>query len=72
MDDNMYHGIVIYWNERDGYGFFQVDGLPDVFFHITDVENATGRQINKGDQAVFHVYNSPQRNRCHARVVVFE
>jgi CspA family cold shock protein len=49
-------GAVKWFNETKGYGFIQPDGGgKDVFVHISAVERAGLRSLNKGDKISYEV-----------------
>ena len=49
-------GTVKWFNETKGYGFIQPDnGGPDVFVHISAVEQAGMRSLNEGQKISFEV-----------------
>ncbi len=44
-------GVVKWFNPTKGYGFIQPeDGSPDVFVHISDVQNAGLGTLNEGQR----------------------
>ena len=59
-------GTVKFFNETKGYGFIQPDdGGQDSFVHITDVERAGLRTLNR-DQKVSYEVEQDQRGKSRA------
>ncbi len=59
-------GTVKFFNESKGYGFIQPDeGGNDAFVHITAVERAGMRTLNK-DQRVSYDLEDDQRGKSSA------
>ena len=59
-------GTVKYFNETKGFGFIQPDdGGQDAFVHITAVEQAGMRTLNK-DQKVSYDLEQDQRGKTKA------
>jgi len=59
-------GTVKFFNEQKGYGFIQPeDGSTDAFVHISAVEQAGLRTLNK-DQRVSYEIERDQRGRDKA------
>jgi cold shock protein len=59
-------GTVKFFNETKGYGFIQPDdGSPDSFVHISDVERAGLRTLNR-DQKVSYEVEQDQRGKSRA------
>ncbi len=49
-------GTVKWFNSDKGYGFIQPDGAgPDVFVHISAVEQAGMRSLNEGQKISYEV-----------------
>jgi CspA family cold shock protein len=69
QDKEMTHmptGIVKFFNETKGYGFIQPDdGGPDSFVHISDVERAGLRTLNR-DQKVSYEVEQDERGKSRA------
>ena len=63
-------GTVKFFNEAKGYGFIQPDdGGQDSFVHITDVERAGLRTLNR-DQKVSYEVEQDQRGKSRAINIV--
>lgn len=63
-------GTVKFFNETKGYGFIQPDdGGQDSFVHITDVERAGLRTLNR-DQKVSYEVEQDQRGKSRAVNIV--
>lgn len=59
-------GTVKFFNEQKGYGFIQPDdGGTDSFVHITDVERAGLRTLNR-DQKVSYEVETDERGKSRA------
>ena len=59
-------GTVKFFNESKGYGFIQPDdGGQDSFVHITDVERAGLRTLNR-DQKVSYEVEQDERGKSRA------
>lgn len=59
-------GTVKFFNESKGYGFIQPDdGGPDSFVHISDVERAGLRTLDR-DQKVTYDVEQDQRGKSKA------
>jgi len=59
-------GTVKFFNETKGYGFIQPDdGGTDSFVHITDVEKAGLRTLNR-DQKISYDVEQDQRGKSRA------
>lgn len=59
-------GTVKFFNETKGYGFIQPDdGGTDSFVHITDVERAGLRTLNR-DQKVSYEVETDDRGKSRA------
>lgn len=49
-------GIVKWFSHSKGYGFIQPeDGSPDVFVHISSVQKAGFRSLNKGQRVAYEL-----------------
>lgn len=58
-------GIVKWFSQTKGYGFIQPeDGSPDVFVHISAVQDAGFRSLNKGQRIAYSL--ETKRNRVSA------
>lgn len=54
-------GTVKWFNPTKGFGFIQPDnGGPDVFVHISAVEQAGMRQLNEGQKVSFELEQGRQ------------
>jgi CspA family cold shock protein len=54
-------GTVKWFNPTKGFGFIQPDtGGPDVFVHISAVEQAGMRQLNEGQKVSFELERGRQ------------
>jgi CspA family cold shock protein len=59
-------GTVKFFNEQKGYGFIQPDdGGTDSFVHITDVERAGLRTLNR-DQKISYDVETDERGKSRA------
>ncbi|MDR1494791.1 MAG: cold-shock protein [Rickettsiales bacterium] len=55
-------GKVKWFNQAKGYGFIQPDaGGPDVFLHITALEDAGIRSLNENEKVEYETANSKGR-----------
>jgi CspA family cold shock protein len=55
-------GKVKWFNQAKGYGFIQPDaGGPDVFLHITALEDAGIRSLNENEKVEFETASSKGR-----------
>lgn len=62
----MLTGIVKFFKEDKGYGFFRRDdGEGDVFFHIRELRKAGLDGMNEGEKASFDVENSSKGTRAY-------
>ncbi len=51
----MANGIVKWFDDRNGFGFIEQQGGPDVFVHHSGI-NATGfKSLSEGDQVNFDI-----------------
>ena len=49
-------GTVKFFNANKGYGFIRPDaGGPDIFVHITAVEQAGLKSLNEGQKVAFEI-----------------
>jgi CspA family cold shock protein len=52
-------GTIKWFNQTKGYGFIQPDAKgPDVFLHITALEEAGIRSLNENDRVEFDTVNN--------------
>lgn len=58
-------GIVKWFSQSKGYGFIQPeDGSPDVFVHISAVQDSGFRTLNKGQRVAYSL--ETKKNRVSA------
>ena len=61
-------GTVKFFNAQKGYGFIAPeDGSPDVFVHISAVEQAGMRTLNEGQRVSFDVVTDQRRGKTNAQ-----
>ena len=60
-------GTVKFFNAQKGFGFIVQDrGGPDVFVHISAVEQAGIRNLNEGQKLSFDVQTDQRSGKCAA------
>ena len=60
-------GTVKWFNSDKGYGFIQPDGAgPDVFVHISAVEQAGLRNLNEGQKVSYEVVADKRSGKASA------
>ena len=60
-------GTVKFFNAQKGFGFIvQDDGGPDVFVHISAVENAGMSNLAEGQKLSFEIQTDPRRGKSSA------
>ncbi len=60
-------GTVKFFNSQKGFGFIEVDGGgPDVFVHISEVENSGLDTLSDGQKVSFETKMDPQKGKSNA------
>jgi cold shock protein len=60
-------GTVKFFNAQKGFGFIvQDDGGPDVFVHISAVENSGMSNLAEGQKLSFEIQTDPRRGKTSA------
>ena len=60
-------GTVKWFNGEKGYGFIQPDqGGPDVFVHVSAVEQAGMRSLNEGQKVRYDVMEDKRKGKSSA------
>jgi len=60
-------GTVKFFNAAKGFGFIQPeDGSPDVFVHVSAVQQAGMTTLNEGQRLSFDAINDPRRGKSAA------
>jgi len=60
-------GTVKFFNAQKGFGFIEVDGGgPDVFVHISEVENSGMDTLSDGQKVSFETKMDPKRGKSNA------
>ena len=60
-------GTVKFFNEQKGFGFIVVDGGgPDVFVHISAVEQAGMSSLREGQKVSFETKMDPRKGKSSA------
>jgi CspA family cold shock protein len=63
-------GVVKFFNQGRGYGFIQPDdGGPDVFLHITALEQAGISSVAEGSKVSFEAVMDPRKGKTNAQNV---
>jgi CspA family cold shock protein len=61
-------GTVKFFNTQKGYGFIAPeDGSPDVFVHISAVEQAHMSTLHEGQRVSFDVVTDQRRGKTNAQ-----
>ena len=61
-------GTVKFFNTQKGFGFIAPeDGSPDVFVHISAVEQAGMRALHEGQRLSFDVVTDQRRGKTNAQ-----
>ena len=61
-------GTVKFFNAQKGYGFIAPeDGSPDVFVHISAVEQAGMSTLHEGQRVSFDVVTDQRRGKTNAQ-----
>jgi CspA family cold shock protein len=61
-------GTVKFFNTQKGYGFIAPeDGSPDVFVHISAVEQAGMSTLHEGQRVSFDVVTDQRRGKTNAQ-----
>jgi CspA family cold shock protein len=61
-------GTVKFFNAQKGYGFIAPqDGSPDVFVHISAVEQAGMSTLHEGQKVSFDVVTDQRRGKTNAQ-----
>ena len=53
-------GIVKWYNIAKGYGFIGYDGGDDVFVHVSSIQMAEYKRIEKGQRVEFSIVEGPK------------
>lgn len=60
-------GTVKWFNTQKGFGFIVPDeGGPDIFVHITAVEQAGLRTLNEGQKVTYDIHVDDKRGKSSA------
>ena len=60
-------GTVKWFNQTKGFGFIEPEvGGPDVFVHISAVEQAGMSSLNEGQKVQYDIERDERRGRTHA------
>ena len=60
-------GTVKFFNTQKGFGFIEVDGGgPDVFVHISEVENSGMDSLSDGQKVSFETKMDPKKGKPNA------
>ena len=60
-------GTVKFFNTQKGFGFITLDdGSPDVFVHVSAVEQAGMRTLHEGQRVSFELVTDPRRGKTNA------
>jgi CspA family cold shock protein len=61
-------GTVKFFNAQRGFGFIALDdGSPDVFVHVSAVEQAGMRTLHEGQRVSFELVTDPRRGKTNAQ-----
>ena len=61
-------GTVKFFNTQKGFGFIALDdGSPDVFVHVSAVEQAGMRTLHEGQRVSFELVTDPRRGKTNAQ-----
>jgi CspA family cold shock protein len=61
-------GTVKFFNTQKGFGFIAPDdGSPDVFVHVSAVEQAGMGALREGQRISFDVVTDPRRGKTNAQ-----
>jgi CspA family cold shock protein len=61
-------GTVKFFNAQRGFGFITLDdGSPDVFVHVSAVEQAGMRTLHEGQRVSFELVTDPRRGKTNAQ-----
>ena len=57
-----------FFNAQRGFGFIALDdGSPDVFVHVSAVEQAGMRTLHEGQRVSFELVTDPRRGKTNAQ-----
>jgi CspA family cold shock protein len=60
-------GTVKFFNGQKGFGFIEVEGGgPDVFVHISEVQNSGLDTLSEGQKVSFETKMDPQKGKTNA------
>ena len=60
-------GTVKFFNSQKGFGFIEVDGGgPDVFVHISEVQNSGLDMLSDGQKVSFESQMDPKKGKPNA------
>ena len=61
-------GTVKFFNAQRGFGFIALDdGSPDVFVHVSAVEQAGMRALHEGQRVSFELVTDPRHGKTNAQ-----
>jgi cold shock protein len=61
-------GTVKFFNAQRGFGFIALDdGSPDVFVHVSAVEQAGMRTLHEGQRVSFELVTDARRGKTNAQ-----
>ena len=55
MDNKRYEGVVVWFNNKPGYGFISREGMKDIFVHFSDINCEGFKTIKKGQRVSFTI-----------------